>query len=214
MRAGAQSYVTARLEVHRGRSVRTNRNRCRGSGAADAVLTVREEGGRSGSGRKTEAAGSPKESPLTQRCIHGSMIPDPSGLTYRKARAAPMNWCRALALLCQPRRCGASWQGYSPKPGKGVPDGRVPQRRLTAICSAVVCQPTHTDRAAPRYERAKHTEALIFMCGEAVSPHQQLTGRMYLVGMVIAAYLLVGPLWIGSSLYRVCSRLLGAPRKD
>jgi hypothetical protein len=45
-----------------------------------------------------------------------------------------------------------------------------------------------------------------------VSPPQQIIGRLYLVGLVIAIYIFVAPVWLAANLYHVCSQLLSGTR--
>jgi hypothetical protein len=54
--------------------------------------------------------------------------------------------------------------------------------------------------------------AKILPSGQAVSPHQQIIGRWYLVALVIVIYLFVAPVWLASNLYQVCSRILASSR--
>ena len=50
--------------------------------------------------------------------------------------------------------------------------------------------------------------------GEAVSRYQWIIGRFYLIGLVIGAWLLVGPIWFASSINRAWSRILHGPESS
>ena len=40
-----------------------------------------------------------------------------------------------------------------------------------------------------------------------MNSRQQVVGRLYVVGLVIAIYVYVAPTWVASHLYQICSRL-------